>query len=89
MKTTFITTKSSITKVLICPDKFKFSLTSSQVAQIIRSHLPAGIESRTITLADGGEGSLDTISTQLPGQWHTCTVLDPLLRSIQASYFST
>lgn len=32
--------KNTVKKVLICPDKFKFSLSAQEVAQTIQSSLP-------------------------------------------------
>ena len=80
---------NKIKKVLICPDKFKFSLSATQVSHIIRDSLPPHVKSTIITLADGGEGSLDTISSQIKGRWVTCQVGDPLFRPIQAKYYET
>ena len=72
----------SIKKVLICPDKFKFSLTSSEVSKAIQEALPVGVNSKILMLADGGEGSLETISNKVPGRWIHCEVDDPLFRRI-------
>jgi len=46
--------QTSIKKVLICPDKFKFSMTSQQVIETIQTNLPKHISSRSLILADGG-----------------------------------
>ena len=45
---------SKVKKVLVCPDKFKFSLTSSEVSTIIKDSLPPSVECKILTLADGG-----------------------------------
>ena len=42
-----------------------------------------------MTLADGGEGSLDTIATQRKGFWRSVKVADPLFRPIEAQYYET
>ena len=78
-----------VKKVLICPDKFKFSLTSQQVSDIVRNSLPYNVQSKVITLADGGDGSLDSIASQLQGKWVSCQVEDPLFRTVEAKYFQT
>ena len=39
----FVNISSSIRKVLICPDKYKFSLSSSEVSAIIKESLPNSI----------------------------------------------
>ena len=45
-------------RVLIAPDKFKGSLTAAQVAEHLAKGLTeAGAHSRTLPLADGGDGS--------------------------------
>ncbi|WP_280512496.1 glycerate kinase [Nocardia farcinica] len=47
-------------RVLIAPDKFKGSLTASEVADHVAQGLAsAGVESRRMPLADGGDGSVD------------------------------
>src|SRR4051794_4722860 len=48
-------------RVLIAPDKFKGSLTAVEVAAAIAEGLErAGIGSRSLPLADGGDGSVDS-----------------------------
>ena len=79
--------KPKVRKVLVCPDKFKFSLTSTEVSTIIKDSLPQDVECKILTLADGGEGSLDTIAKSLRGSWIKCQVQDPLFRPIEAEYF--
>ncbi|MBP2194012.1 glycerate kinase [Nocardia goodfellowii] len=47
-------------RVLVAPDKFKGSLTASEVADRLAEGLAsAGIDSHRIPLADGGDGSVD------------------------------
>ena len=46
-------------RVLIAPDKFKGSLTAAEVADHLAKGLTAaGAHSRTLPLADGGDGSV-------------------------------
>ena len=46
-------------RVLIAPDKFKGSLTAAEVADHLAKGLAeAGAHSRTLPLADGGDGSV-------------------------------
>lgn len=75
--------------VLIAPDKFKGTLTASEVCNALESGLKkSGIEAtiRKFPLADGGEGTLDVFL------WHTQGVLieievhDPLMRKIKSAY---
>lgn len=76
-------------KILLCPDKFKGSLTVEEVCTAMYNGIQradAEIEVRTLALADGGEGSLD-IFAQLEGaQLIEKVVLDPLFRPITAKY---
>lgn len=75
--------------ILICPDKFKDSLTAQQVCEA----LEIGIKKRRpksviqlMPLADGGEGTLDVIKTIHGGEWIKKIVQDPLFRPLEASY---
>ena len=46
-------------RVLIAPDKFKGSLTAAEVADhLAKGIAEAGAHSRTLPLADGGDGSV-------------------------------
>ena len=75
--------------ILICPDKFKDSLTAHQVCEA----LEIGIKRRRpksviqlMPLADGGEGTLEVIKTIHGGEWIQKKVNDPLFRPIKANY---
>lgn len=74
-------------ETLICPDKFKGSLTAMEVAIAVQKGLPKSFKTALVPMADGGEGSLEVIADNLPGSWHTATVKDPLFRPISAKYF--
>jgi len=80
----FFNQSHKIKNILICPDKFKFSMTALEVASIIQQNLPNTVNSTIIELADGGEGSINAISRKVKGQWISCQVHDPLFRKIQA-----
>lgn len=73
--------------VLICPDKFKGSLTALKAAEAIARGLPPGANYTLHPLADGGEGSLQVIAEHTSGHWVFCQVHDPLFRPIQARYW--
>ena len=76
-------------KVLIAPDKFKGSLTATEVCNAIEQGLLQSDETLTIEkipLADGGEGSLEIIEQHLDLQAVSLEVSDPLGRPIRASY---
>ncbi len=76
-------------KILIATDKFKDSLTAKEVCEglqkgILRTFPSAKIE--ILPLADGGEGTLETLQSVWGGKFINCKVHDPLLRKIQANY---
>ena len=75
--------------ILICPDKFKDSLTAQQVSEAlekgIKKRRPKSII-QIMPLADGGEGTLEVIKTIHGGEWIQKKVNDPLLRPIEANY---
>jgi glycerate kinase len=75
--------------VLISPDKFKGSLSASQVCEALEK----GIKKRrpktvftSFPLADGGEGTLEVIQKLHGGTWISADTVDPLLRPISAEY---
>lgn len=76
-------------KIVIASDSFKGSLTSAEVAAAasagIRSIDPDA-EIVEICVADGGEGTAESIIRALGAQRRECRVDDPLHRTITASY---
>lgn len=79
-------------RVLICPDKFKGSLTANEVCNAIRKGLfrfDSSIETIMLPLADGGEGTLDVLESVLETERITLTVNDPLYRPIAAYYLKS
>jgi glycerate kinase len=75
--------------ILICPDKFKASLTAQEAAEAIAAGILAKRKKSTIQivpLADGGEGTLEMIQNMHGGAWLTHTVKDPLGRPVHAEY---
>ena len=76
-------------KIVIAPDSFKGSLTALQVAEAIEVGLrrvfpDAAIEK--VPMADGGEGTVQSLVDATGGQILTAQVLDPLGNSINAQY---
>ncbi|UOQ65737.1 glycerate kinase [Hymenobacter volaticus] len=75
--------------ILIAPDSFKDALAAPLVCEFLRRGLqqtfPAA-NCQLLPLADGGEGTLETLATVLSGEFVECTVHDPLFRPIQAHY---
>ena len=76
-------------KILLAPDKFKGTMTAARVAEIeadaFRSVLPDA-EIIQIPLADGGDGTVQTLTTALHGSFRKISVHDPLGRPIDAVY---
>ncbi|HEX4640796.1 MAG TPA: glycerate kinase [Chthoniobacterales bacterium] len=77
-------------RILVAPDKFKGSLTSEQVAQLIAAALGGVLSDaviETMPIADGGEGTANVISQALCGERITCPAHDALGHEIEAEYF--
>lgn len=76
-------------KVVIASDSFKGSLTSREVADAVeeglRIHLPH-CEVIKLGIADGGEGTVESLVETLGGEYIDTTVADPLGRPITARY---
>ena len=78
-----------LSKVIIAPDSFKGVLTSKQVTDIIADEVSkafSGCEIAKMPIADGGEGSVDTIISSVGGSIYEATVLSPDDMQISASY---
>jgi glycerate kinase len=76
-------------RILIAPDSFKHCLTSKQVAQ----HIKKGIErivpemdTRILPMADGGEGTVQSLVDATEGEIRKIRVHDPLGREIDSFY---
>lgn len=75
--------------ILICPDKFKGSLSAAQVCDALEKGIYQGnslFKTTKLPLADGGEGTLAVLHTVLGGEIITLTVKDPLFRPVLADY---
>ena len=76
-------------KILLAPDKFRGSLDAPQVCQAMTDGInlvSADIETVSLPMADGGEGTLDLLLWYSGGQKKTAKVHDPLGRIINAQY---
>ena len=76
-------------KIVISPDSFKGTLTALQAAKSIEQgikNIKNNIETCIIPVADGGEGTLETLVLATNGRKVDVPVLDPLGREIIASY---
>ena len=76
-------------KIVIAPDSFKESLSASKVAESIRKGIISAIPSASIVLvpmADGGEGTVQSLVQSTGGRIIKTQVHDPLMRKI-TSFF--
>jgi len=75
--------------ILISPDKFKGSLTASEVSDAIlegwKVSMPE-VQAILLPLADGGEGTFEVLTHHFGGDFVHVWVYDPLFRWTQASY---
>lgn len=76
--------------ILIAPDSFKESMTAMQAAEAIEQGWRDVTGDTTtfhkIPMADGGEGTTQSLHDALSGECRTITVQDPLGRTISAPY---
>ena len=83
-------TQNSMTKILIAPDKFKGSLSAFEVCNALAKGLKKSNSSLDIIacpMADGGDGSLQTINYYLNLKPVELLVNDPLFRPIKSTYY--
>lgn len=76
-------------RFLIAPDKFKGSLGAQEVGQRIAAGLRRALPAATlenVALADGGEGTAESIRQAQGGEWITCAAHDALGRDRPARY---
>ena len=77
-------------KILIAPDKFKGSLSALEVCNALAKGLKKHKDKLTILacpMADGGDGSLETINHYFNLEPVEITVNDPLFRPIRSTYY--
>ncbi|MBS7346043.1 MAG: glycerate kinase [Caryophanon sp.] len=76
-------------KIIISPDSFKGTLTALEAAKSIEAgihHVDPTVETVVIPVADGGEGTVDTLVLATNGRYVEAAVTDPLGRPITAQY---
>ena len=80
-------------KILLCPNAFKGSLTANEAARAMEEGIAqtvketgANLETVCLPLADGGDGTLETLIAATNGTLHEETVSDPLGHLIRASW---
>jgi glycerate 2-kinase len=75
------------TRFLVCPDSFKGTFSAVEVAAAIGAGIEeAGGAVDLCPAADGGEGTAETVRATIGGEVRTADVLDPLGRTIEASF---
>ncbi len=76
-------------RIAIAPDSYKGSLTARQVAEAMERGIKKAdpeIETVLIPMADGGEGTVQSLVDAVGGKIVECVVNDPLMREISAFY---
>lgn len=76
-------------KIVIAPDSFKGSLTAFEVANAIEEGLNKYSKDfiiEKVPMADGGEGTVESLVSLTNGQIINVNVKDPLMRDIKAFY---
>ena len=76
-------------KILLACDSYKEFASSKEVGKLIQLGLSSGVESKVISISDGGEGFLDSISEYIDGESITCKVFDPIMRYTSSKYFKS
>lgn len=79
-----------IQKVVIAPDSFKESLTAQQVSQAIQQGLSKVLDEKVVyeivPMADGGEGTMQSLNDALGGTFKQVEVQNALGENIDARY---
>ena len=76
-------------RIVIAPDKFKGSLTAAGAAEAIRrgfATVHPDAEFRALPIADGGEGTAESICNAMAGEWIALRVRGPLGDPVDARY---
>lgn len=76
-------------KIIIAPDSFKGSVSALDVAKNIEAavrSVDATVETVLMPVADGGEGTVDAISSCVPAQIHKVKVCGPMKEEAEAYY---
>ncbi|MFC4410374.1 glycerate kinase [Chungangia koreensis] len=76
-------------KIIIAPDSYKGSLTAMEAAKAMEEgvkQVDSTIETVLLPVADGGEGTMESLIESTNGKYVTHSVTDPLERNIDATY---
>ncbi|SOD99010.1 glycerate kinase family protein [Blastococcus haudaquaticus] len=72
-------------RILVCPDSFKGTFSAQEVATAVADGVQAaGGRPTVLPLADGGEGTAETLLDAVGGRWIGLTVRGPLGAPVQA-----
>jgi glycerate 2-kinase len=74
--------------IVVAPAAFKGALSAAEAARAIGAGVrlaAAGVETRLVPVADGGEGTLDALVAAAGGRRRGSNVLDPLGRPVEAA----
>lgn len=77
-------------KILFASDSFKGSLSSKRVAQLLEEaahRVFPEAETEKVLVADGGEGTMDTVVEELHGTYREIPVKGPLGEEQYMGYF--
>ena len=75
--------------IIIAPDSFKGTLTAKEAAEAINEGIKefhSNIHTILLPVADGGEGTMESLVSATKGKFVLCKVHDPLGRQIEARY---
>jgi glycerate kinase len=76
-------------KILFASDSFKGSLTSEQIVglltEVTKQVFPEAV-TEGLMIADGGEGTLETVIKECHGSYHSLSVTGPMSVPVKASY---
>ena len=76
-------------KMIFASDSFKGSLSSQQILTLLKQaaeQVFPGVKTSGVLMADGGEGTVDALVSQLGGTYETIVVHDPCFRLDEAGY---
>ena len=76
-------------KIILAPDSFKGSLTSMEVAEAMETGIERvlpGADCIKIPMADGGEGTVQSLLDAAGGELISCKVTGPAGQSVNAGY---
>lgn len=75
--------------ILIAPDKFKDALSATEICHFLQKGILQTFpkaHSTLLPLADGGEGTLESLNSNFKGEFIHHTVQNPLFEAVSASY---